>query len=128
MAMPCHHKFLARFTIDNHVYSMFFKSLNGVFVNGQKLPANIPQEIKPGDRICFGVAIENNVHEFDYSFEMTPCVKKRRLEFGEGHEKEAKVRKILKESDDENSENVPGPSGENLKVCQEALALQMSIS
>jgi pSer/pThr/pTyr-binding forkhead associated (FHA) protein len=100
------------------MYSVcFVKSLNGVFVNGQKVSANIAQEIKPGDRICFGIAIENNIHEFDYSFEMTPCVKKRRLELVEGHEREAKVRKILKESDDKNFENMPGSSGEILKVC-----------
>ena len=97
---------------------MFFKSLNGVFVNGQQVLANVPHEIKPGDRICFGVAIENNVHEFDYSFEISPCAKKRRVEFAEGHEREPKIRKILQENDDANSENVPGPSGENLKVCQ----------
>lgn len=88
-------------------------------MNGQKLSPNSQHEIKPGDRICFGVAIESNVNEFDYSFEMAPCVRKRKLEIGEGHEKESKARKILKESGDNslNSENLPGPSGENLKVC-----------
>lgn len=101
------------------IYYIFLKSLNGVFVNGQKLSPNSQPEIKPGDRICFGVAIEGNVHEFDYLFEMAPCVRKRKLEIGEGHDKESKVRKILKESGDNslNSENLPGPSGENLKVC-----------
>lgn len=105
---------------------MFLKSLNGVFVNGQRLSADTPEEIKPGDRICFGVSIENNVHEFDYFFEMVPCIKKRKLEFGEGHEKEPKVRKILKETDEGNSENVPGPSGENVKVCELIIKLHFT--
>ncbi|CAB3995002.1 E3 ubiquitin- ligase RNF8-like [Paramuricea clavata] len=111
-----------KWTIIDH------NSLNGVFLNGQKLPPNISQEIKPGDRICFGVAIENNVHEFDYSFEMAPCMKKRRLEFGEGNEKEPKVRKILKKCDDGNSENVPGPSGENLKENSKTTACKIQES
>lgn len=100
--------------------------MNGVFLNGQKLPVNIPQEIKPGDRICFGVAIENNVHEFEYIFEMEPsaCVKKRRQVFGGAQEKEPKIRKVLIESDDGNSENMPGPSGENIKVCQKKSSMK----
>ena len=93
--------------------------MNGVYINGERIAGEKPHEIKPGDHICFGVAIQNkNINEFEYIFEMVPCLKKRRLEFGESSEKEAKVRKILQENDDDNTENVPGPSGENSKVCQ----------
>ncbi|XP_028409816.1 E3 ubiquitin-protein ligase rnf8-like [Dendronephthya gigantea] len=111
-----------KWTIIDH------NSLNGVFVNGQRLPADTPQEIKPGDSICFGVAIENNVHEFDYFFEMAPCIKKRKLEFGDAQEKEPKVRKILKDSIERNSENVPGPSGENLKEMAKSTACKIQES
>ena len=97
---------------------MFLKSLNGVFVNGRQILPDAQQEIEPGDHICFGAANENNIHEFDYSFELVPCARKRKLESGD-LQQEPKVRKILKESDDNSvkSENVPGPSGENRKVC-----------
>lgn len=90
------------------------QSLNGVFVNGQQIPPSLPHEIRPGDRICFGVAIENNVHEFDYTFEVAPCTRKRKLECSDGHEKELKWRKVLKESGS-NNQSEPGTSEENLK-------------
>ena len=35
-----------------------------------KIPANSPHPLKPGDHICFGVAVESSAHEFDYTFHM----------------------------------------------------------
>lgn len=82
-----------------------------MFLNGQQIPSSSPQEIKPGDSICFGVAIENNTHEFDYTFEVTPCnARKRKIDCWDGHGNESKVRKVLQESTSENNKNEPGTS------------------
>lgn len=72
------------------------QSLNGVFVNGEQIPSNVPQEIRPGDQIRFIVEIDKNIHELDYSFDVLPCTRKRKLESPDDYEKESKLRKVLR--------------------------------
>lgn len=101
---------------------VLLQSLNGVFVNGHQIPPSSCAEIKPGDRICFGVAIENNVHEFDYTFEVAS--RKRKSEcWDAGQQNESKVRKVLRESSKDNK-NEPGTS----KDCEENVYLAIEES
>lgn len=81
------------------------QSVNGVFVNGQKIPSGKPWPLNHGDKVAFGVALnDKNPPEFEYIFELMTKGKKRPADSdlqsdGEGP---AKCRKVLSESDRSN--------------------------
>ncbi|XP_034017877.1 E3 ubiquitin-protein ligase rnf8 isoform X2 [Thalassophryne amazonica] len=48
------------------------KSLNGVWVNGNRIPAEKAHQLRPGDSIQLGVPVNGNKVEFDYVFVRLP--------------------------------------------------------
>ncbi|XP_028296123.1 E3 ubiquitin-protein ligase rnf8-like isoform X3 [Gouania willdenowi] len=62
------------------------KTLNGVWVNGSRIPAHRPYKLKLGDSVQLGVPVNGNKVEFDYVFERRPltdfkfCLPKRHTE------------------------------------------------
>lgn len=93
-----------------------FQSLNGVFVNNNKLQGNTPYELQIGDKIVFGVAIDSNPPEFEYTFDAMPKVKKRQADVQPSCSKEAKQRKVLSES----GTNVQQPGSSRNPECDSA--------
>ena len=77
------------------------QSLNGVFINGNRIEPNLYHVIEPGDRLAFGVGIDSNPPEFEYVFELVGRGRKRCAEPFPSSSKESctKQRKILAESD-----------------------------
>lgn len=77
-----------------------FQSLNGVFINGSRVPPNLQHVIEPGDKIAFGVGIDSNPPEFEYVFERTGRGRKRYAETSPSNSKgnSVKHRRILAES------------------------------
>lgn len=81
------------------LYTSFFafQSLNGVFVNGSRIPPKMQHVIEPGDRIAFGVGIDLNPPEFEYVFERAGRGRKRCAETSSSTSKDScvKQRRIL---------------------------------
>ena len=88
-----------------HLFVFFFsQSLNGVFVNGQKIPSGKPWPLNTGDKVAFGVPLpDNSSPEFEYTFElMTKNKGKKRPadnDLPPTVEGVVKHRKVLSESD-----------------------------
>ncbi|KAJ7365259.1 E3 ubiquitin-protein ligase rnf8 [Desmophyllum pertusum] len=83
-----------KWTIADH------ESLNGVFINGDRIQPNIPHVMEPGDRVAFGVGIDSNPPEFEYVFERVGRGRKRSADTTLSSSKGSSVkqRKILAES------------------------------
>lgn len=87
---------------DKKYIGLFLQSLNGVFVNGQKIPPVKPWPLNHGDKIAFGVALtDKSSPEFEYAFELMTKGKKRTAEsdLQPDSEGSSKLRKVLSESD-----------------------------
>lgn len=67
-------------------------------MNNNKVQGNTPYELQIGDKIVFGVAIDSNPPEFEYTFDAMPKVKKRQADVQPSCSKESKQRKVLSES------------------------------
>ncbi|EDO48594.1 predicted protein [Nematostella vectensis] len=78
-------------------------SLNGVFINGRKIPVNSPEPLSIGDKITIGVAVNSGHPEFEYVLESMSKPKKRQAEPSTASEAISnKQRKVLSESDRSN--------------------------
>lgn len=77
-----------------------FQSLNGVFINGNRIQPCVQHVIEPGDKIAFGVGIDSNPPEFEYVFEHAGRGRKRYAETPSSSSKgsSAKQRRVLTES------------------------------
>ncbi|XP_032221760.2 E3 ubiquitin-protein ligase rnf8 [Nematostella vectensis] len=79
------------------------ESLNGVFINGRKIPVNSPEPLSIGDKITLGVAVNSGHPEFEYVLESMSKPKKRQAEPSTASEAiPNKQRKVLSESDRSN--------------------------
>ena len=73
----------------------FFQSLNGVWVNGNRIPAEETHQLRLGDSIQLGVAVIGTKAEFDYILVQRP-LKDIKLYLAKGHGQGAKAAHISK--------------------------------
>lgn len=82
------------------IFICIFQSLNGVFINRNRIQPSIPHLLEPGDRVVFGVGVNSNTPEFEYVFEHIARGRKRCADSSLLSNKDSSVkqRKIFRES------------------------------
>ena len=82
------------------IFIYIFQSLNGVFINRNRIQPSIPHLLEPGDRVVFGVGVNSNTPEFEYVFEHIARGRKRCADSSLLSNKDSSVkqRKIFRES------------------------------
>lgn len=83
-----------------HFLKFLFQSLNGVFINGNRIQPNTPHVLEFGDKVAFGVGIDSSPPEFEYVFEHVGKGRKRCADspLSSSKGRSVKHRKILAES------------------------------
>lgn len=83
-----------------HFFKFLFQSLNGVFINGNRIQPNTRHVLEFGDKVAFGVGIDSSPPEFEYEFEPVGKGCKRRADTPLSRSKgnSVKHRKIVAES------------------------------